>query len=227
MGVSSQSTAAAQGAAADPPDVRAAHDRASTLRAAWGPSVTLGRLAFGAMLGMLVTAAAVYMLTPPPTRPPVTGPSLEASTPADDAAIDRAAEPQDLVELQQELERLRALLDGGALVDASADASLPVDAAPDASLRVVASAPPPIAPNMRGVCRNALPDAVFNNLLQQVPAMRQLPPEILRGVKSASPECACTPDPKGQVLCENWCESKGFFALFSKCVANKCQCANL
>ncbi len=197
--------------------------------------MTLGKLALASALGMLVTGLAVYFLTSPPPAPPAALQLTAPSTPADAAPPDSSAErdareAERLAEFEQEVEHLRALLDGSAPADASADAALPVDTSPDASPRPtpLAIRSAVIASEVPGGCKKALSDEAFDRLLQQYPALRQLPPENLRIIKNASPECPCTPDTRGQVLCEDWCRSQGFVPLLSGCGANhKCQCANL
>ncbi len=192
--------------------------------------MTLGKLALASVLGMLVTGTAVYFLTSPSPAPPVAPPLVPAdAAPADSSTEQDAREDERLAELAQEVERLRALLDGSAPADANADPAPPIgDAAPAASLRVEGGPlPSPVAaPEAPGVCKPAMSEEAFTRLLESFPALRQLPPTQLQRLKNASPDCPCTLDPKDQRVCMEWCSSQSdlFFRLKGQCISNKCQC---
>lgn len=184
----------------------------------------LRRVIVGAALGMVLSGASVFMLTTPrgaPRDEPIAAPSASTS-----------ADPVSLTELQEEIARLRVLLDGG-LVPEVVDASVGEDevstaaAVPDArAVEPSAVGPKPGSPRSAaervGACAPALPAHVAESMLAEVPALRQLAPELRDAIFNGSPRCDCTAGPGGQTMCVNWCRSKGFAG--GQCSSPVCQC---
>ncbi len=203
----------------------------------YSPDMTLRNLALASTLGMLASGLVGYFLPVSPTSAPMRT-SAPPAPPPEDALPDHHA-PVDLAEAEQEIARLRALL-----TDAPSDASATApdarsapeteDASPPDVQRVLqdgaaaqdATEKPPASMIALppGHCRDEMTQEVFDWLLYRVPAMRQLPAEKLRLMKSASPTCACPATPAGQARCEGWCSSQGFAVFQAVCDQGWCRC---
>ena len=196
--------------------------------------MTLRKLALGSALGMLASGLAAYLLPLPRASPPVPAPS---SAPSTSTAADAAPTPTEraahLAEMEQEIARLRALLDAGpadgsaaapddartsVLEDATAsppENASPKDLPQDRSRYApVASAPispvtsmPDLAPDS---CREPMSAEQFAALARTFPSVRQLPPDKIALLKSASPACTCGVTLGSFARCQSWCRSQGY-----------------
>lgn len=192
--------------------------------------MTRGRLVLAAVVGMLLTGVIVYVATPPRT---VEAPAASGSTAP--PALDAAAERDELAELRREVERLQALLDAGEELAAAEDDAEPEGGADDAAPEPADDGQPgPVAPVARraepgavvGGCLKPVSAELFNRMVVEVAALRQLPPdrfeEVRRAMLEGSDRCTCTPDPAGVTRCVEWCVAKGFVS--GGCDREACVC---
>ena len=211
--------------------------------------MTLRKLALGSALGMLASGLAAYLLPLPQASPPAPAPSVAPSArTVENAAPTPTARSAHLAEMEQEIARLRALLDAGpgdgsaavpddastsALEDATAaphEHASPKDLPQDRSQYApVAPAPigpvtamPDLAPDS---CRERMSAEQFAALARTFPSVRQLPPDKIALLKSASPACTCGVAPGSFARCQSWCRSQGYSPEKATCDQyQRCHC---
>ena len=178
--------------------------------------MTLSRLILGCTLGMLITGLSVYTLTSPPRREEASQTSPTSSVPAEGSGETDGATASDPVEESDPPE-------GGSMdVDAAAqeasdagevasDASTPDASAVDKPPRkpktkTPAVGPQPIDPNNH-ICHVPLSDQAFRVLWNNVPALRQLPPDQIKLMRYGTGRCPCGVGAAGNTKCASWCRS--------------------